>query len=638
MNIILEVIISEGFLKFLICLSIKYWNKIIYIIRHLPNVKHCLAIFKYLKLINFFMRIMKKIPTILIAFLLVITAFLAMGNTNGQTNNTPVTFTYAIPNNIDNFNPFESGFVWAEQIIGLAYPEMVMIGPNNTLEPYLATNWTINYTNGTAIFNLNPNAKWSDGVPINSTDVVYTYNCYIQKWDIFYAYFASLKSVSALGPYKVMFKFTGVSFIYSDLNMAIVPYHIWKNLNASSYFGFSQNTTFVGGGPFLISSYTPSQSVILIKNPNFWDPKYTPHIDKLILEIFTSQTSQYAALSSGQIDASIITPTELSSAQSNPNLKIFFSQTATNYFITFNQNPNGTGNPALRDIHVREALAYAINVSYLIKQGYFGYATPIDALVPVQNPFYSPYLKPWPYNLTLANQILNQYGYNYGPNGIRETPSGIPLKFNLYVVSSSAYAIEQTLAPILVKNWSQIGVQVNVQIYDQPTILSDMRHYNYDMAIWAYTGILSWPTLLRIFLSQYFGISNYPGYHNLTYDQVYMKMMSSMTLTEAKNYAYELQNLTYNNMTVDFLYSPKAITAYNSKWTNITPNLVSTYQTNSMPGFGSMWNILSVRLNTTSPSPSPTSSYSEFLWIVIVIIIIAVALIAYFGYKRYKKK
>ncbi|MGC8621827.1 MAG: ABC transporter substrate-binding protein, partial [Caldisphaera sp.] len=569
--------------------------------------------------------------------LLLLTTFSISEISTAQTNNTPVTFTLAIPNNIDNFNPFESGFVWAEQVVGLVYPEMVMIGPNNTLEPYLATSWNINPSNGTAIFYLNQNAKWSDGVSINSTDVVYTYNCYLKPWDLFHAYFASLKSVTALGPYTVMFNFTGISFVYTDLNMAIVPYHIWKNLNASSYFGFSANTTFVGGGPFLLSGYTPGQSVVLIKNPNFWDPKYTPHVDKLILEIFSSQSTQYAALTSGQIDASDITPTELSSAMSNPNLKVMLSQSASNYFITFNQNSNGTGNPALRDIHVREALEYALNISYLIKLGFLGHATPIASLVPVQNPFYSPYLKPWPYNVSLANQILDKYGYKYGPNGIRESPSGVPLEFTLLVVSSSAHAIDQVLAPVMAKNWSQIGIKVNVKVYDEATILSEMRHYNYDMTLWAYTGVLSWPTLLRIFLSIYQGISNYPGYNNRTYDQTYFQMMSSMTLTQAKKYAYELQNLTYYNSTVDFLYSPMTIYAYNSKWTNINSSLVSTYQTNSMPGFGSLWNLLSVRLNTTSSSSSIPLNYTLIMIIVIVVIVIAVTAFGVFYYTKKRK-
>ncbi len=78
---------------------------------------------------------------------------------------------------IDTLNPFLSYSELTAWINMNVYLPLVSYdAANKTIVPALASSWDINYANHTVIFHLNPSAVWSDGVPVTSADVVYSYH------------------------------------------------------------------------------------------------------------------------------------------------------------------------------------------------------------------------------------------------------------------------------------------------------------------------------------------------------------------------------------------------------------------------------------------------------------------------------
>ncbi len=542
----------------------------------------------------------------------------------------PVTFTVGVSGTfVDNLNPFKSIYTNAQTILSYVYPDLVLVSPDlKEFEPYLASSWNIDVQNGTAIFHLNPQAKWSDGVPITAQDVVYSFHNAMQPWSTMWKWTTMVSSVTALDNHTVEIQFHGLSFEYYALGVLIVPYHIWKNYNASTYFGFSPNTTFVGGGPFLIANYTTNQIVTLIKNNNFWDPSLTPHIDTLIFENFLSADTKLAALESGSIDLTGLTVSQYESVKNATNLVITAQPGMSDHYLSFNMYPYGSGNPTLRDIHVREALAYALNVSYLIKVGYQGFAQPGVSIVAPSNPFCNPYLKPYPYNPSLANQILNQSGYTIGPNGIRVSPNGTPLSYTLYF--PSGFTTDISLAPLMVEMWSKIGVSVNVQVLDSGTLDALLKQYKQDLDIWGWVSMRNWPSELYVFTSPMIPEHDESGYSNATYDQLFNEFINATSVQQAKTLAFEMQNLTYKAIPYDNLYYPSSIGAYNKKWIDINLSLPNSW-----------YNYLTVRLNTTtnvSSSASGTSVSVVTYSIVAVVIVVAVIAGVFYGWIRRRKK
>ncbi|MFN3460594.1 MAG: ABC transporter substrate-binding protein [Oceanibaculum sp.] len=57
-----------------------------------------------------------------------------------------------------------------------------------------------------------------------------------------------------------------------------------------------------GSGPFRVTGFTPRERLELSKNPDYWDPKRTPKLDKVVLLPLPEANARTAALLSGQVD------------------------------------------------------------------------------------------------------------------------------------------------------------------------------------------------------------------------------------------------------------------------------------------------------------------------------------------------
>lgn len=166
---------------------------------------------------------------------------------------------------IDTLNPFTSYSQLTNWInMNLYLPLVYYNSANQTISPGLATSWDVNYSNHTVIFHLNPNAVWSDGQPVTSQDVVYTYQTAGINSTFVYSETAPIGNVSqnvtALGTHTVMIKFSGVLWTMFAANIFVVPQHVWKNVDPLTYSGYNPNGTyFVGDGPFSLKWFSPGR-------------------------------------------------------------------------------------------------------------------------------------------------------------------------------------------------------------------------------------------------------------------------------------------------------------------------------------------------------------------------------------------
>ncbi|PSO08434.1 hypothetical protein B9Q04_05555 [Candidatus Marsarchaeota G2 archaeon BE_D] len=176
-----------------------------------------------------------------------------------------------------------------------------------------------------------------------------------------------------------------------------------------------------------------------------------------------------------------------------------------------------------------------------------------------------PNLTPYQFNLTLANQILNDAGYKMGPNGVRVSPSGIPLSYTLYVINEAPEEVEA--ANIIAGWWSQIGVKATVDAVDAGTLASIIwPNFTQDFDLWDWFTSPALPTLLDVFLANQTetGTSD-SGYNNSAYDALYGQMITATNYTTVYKDAYELQQMLYQDLPYIMLYYVKSIEAYNSQ-------------------------------------------------------------------------
>ena len=153
----------------------------------------------------------------------------------------------------------ESNSVFNGDITSLAYETLVGMHPT-TYEyiPGLATHWQISSDKMTYRFRINPNARFSDGTPVTSDDVVATWDLMVDKTlqdPAEELTFGKFKRPVAESKYIVRVQAKELNwrnFLYFSAGMPILPAHVLKTLNGDGYLKQYNFKLLPGSGPYTI--------------------------------------------------------------------------------------------------------------------------------------------------------------------------------------------------------------------------------------------------------------------------------------------------------------------------------------------------------------------------------------------------
>ena len=227
--------------------------------------------------------------------------------------------------------------------------------------------------------------------------------------------------------YTVVMKVKHFTPVMNRLEVPILPKHIWEHISEKQLGSF-KNLNPVGTGAFRVSSYQSNQTITLKANPHYWGGK--PGIKTLVFQRFDNPTAMKLALANGTIDfAENLTPALWRSLEGSPGVKLVNAPSGNFDELAFNNGaatvsgkPIGNGNPALKDVNVRHAISYALNVPVLVKKVLLNTGEVGTSIIP---PIYTQFHYTPPSSATYhfdpqkAEQILNADGWKMGPNGIR---------------------------------------------------------------------------------------------------------------------------------------------------------------------------------------------------------------------------
>ncbi|MCB1270259.1 MAG: hypothetical protein KDB31_02460, partial [Microthrixaceae bacterium] len=170
-----------------------------------------------------------------------------------------VTFTVALQNEADSFNPFlgieaESFEMWAlmyDYMIGYSMDDMQ---PENT---GLASSWDTSADGLTWTFHIRTGVTWSDGEDLTAADIAYTYNRIMDggpeaaTWG---SYLKGVDSVTAPDAETVVLTTKKPNAVLPLLPIPIVPEHIWKDVSEKDVKTYANEPSggqpVVGSGPF----------------------------------------------------------------------------------------------------------------------------------------------------------------------------------------------------------------------------------------------------------------------------------------------------------------------------------------------------------------------------------------------------
>ena len=391
-----------------------------------------------------------------------------------------------VTQDLDSLNPFITITRVGTDLTRLTYEYLTTYDPKDYHPvPGLAEKWETSPDKLTWTYTIRSGAKWSDGQPVTAKDAAFTLNTmmtnktaatangnFVQGWD----------SVTAPDDRTLVIRTKEPRSTMLALDVPIVPEHVWSKVTD---FKAEPPTPLVGDGPFIVDSYEPSQFIKLKANKDYW--RGAPKIDELDFVYYKNVDAEVQALKKGEIDLmSRLVPAQYEALKNDPNIALNtgagrrFNEVLINPGATSADNkPIGDGNPVLKDVNLRRAIAQAIDSKTIVEKVWGGYAKEASGYIP---PGFAEFHADTTvkFDPAAANKLLDDNGYKRGGDGTRTDKDGKPLKLRLLGKSETS---PDEQASRYVTGWlKDVGIAVDVQLVDDQKVNDATTAANFDLA------------------------------------------------------------------------------------------------------------------------------------------------------------
>ena len=387
---------------------------------------------------------------------------------------------------------------------------LLIIDENNEVQPGQAESYEVSDDGLTWTFHMRDGLKWSDGSDLTAADFEYS--------------FKRLASPDTAAPYAE----TVVGMIdgYQDAignpdedgNTTTDPDWDALNVHASedgktltvqlaypcSYFDklasfvatspvqqatveangdawCTEPDTYVCNGPYMITEWTPSERIVLSKNPYYvggWDSSKIVS-DTITLLLLEDSSASYTAYNSGEAQLVKDVPTDEipSLTRAEDGGDFYLDEIMGTYYISLNDQEE-----PFTDVRVRKALSLAIDRDYVANTIMQGIYTPATALVGPgivdENGYFmdnanggEPYISDdYEANLEEAKSLLAEAGY----------PDGEGFPTITYSANDAGYHIP--VAEYLQQAWGELGITMNIDKVEWSSFIPMRRAGDYDVS------------------------------------------------------------------------------------------------------------------------------------------------------------
>lgn len=379
---------------------------------------------------------------------------------SGPDGGVPQEIVIGMSADVDNLNPWTATHYSSVEILTLLYGTLTELDESLEVVPGLAEDWETSEDGLTVTFNLREGVTFADGSDLDAEDVVASYNA-IQDEDtaaVSRTYLSTVEAVEAVDTHTVELTLTSPdSAIFSKLAVsgtAILPSDV--DVDAIQ-------TEPNGTGAFLLESRTPSESITLVSNPNFWGGE--PLLDRVEYRIIPDDQAVVSALQAGNVQmATFDDPLVAQTIGGSVNV---IETPKLDYQVLQINN----GAEPLDDVNVRLALACAVDREQVLESAALGAG---DVTGPITSPAYrsDPSDRPCPEpDLDRARDYLAEAGY----------ADGLTLSIIVMRDGYPSTAVAQT--ENLQAQLEQIGVTLNIEALESGQYVERWLDADFELAL-----------------------------------------------------------------------------------------------------------------------------------------------------------
>jgi len=366
----------------------------------------------------------------------------------------PATFVMIIESSPTNLDPRVGLDAQSERIDSLLFDALLTRDDRLNVQPGLAERWEMPDPL-TYVFHLRPGVSFHDGRTLTSRDVKWTFDSLLQGKirSTKAAAYRFVDHIDAPDDGTVIFHlkepFATLPWNLSEGAIGIVPEGSGAEVSRHP----------IGSGPFRFVSAEQDKDVVMERNDSYWGEK--PKLQRVRFAVIPDSTTRALELRKGSADAAInaLTGDMTLTLEHEPNLQVLHAPGTVMAYLAFN-----TRDPALRDVRVRQALAYAIDrrpiIHYLLRD----FARPAYSVLPPESWAYNGEVPHYEHNPQRARELLEQAGYKE-VNGVR---------FHLEMKTSSIDESTRLLAAALQQQLREVGVALDIRSFEFATFFSDV--------------------------------------------------------------------------------------------------------------------------------------------------------------------
>ena len=477
-----------------------------------------------------------------------------------------------------SFNPLFSTSGSEQQVERLIFGALLKMSDKLEPTPDLAKSWDISSDATTYTFHLNEGIKWSDGQPLTSDDVVFTFERAIDKrtgsiWAGRLAGIAgaadyaaqktdTVSGLSAPDPntFQVKLAQPNAAFLTTIGNfsgLGILPKHVLGSVAPDQLKAhpFSTQAPTVGAGAYTFVKYASGQYVELQRNDNYFRGKVA--IAHMFLKILAPATA-LAQLQTGEVDFTNLVPIDqISNLKKDANLTVSSVVSPSISQIAINND-----RPYFKDKRVRQAMMYAIDRQGIVNSILGGQATLVNS--PIIGPAWmgQPEFNKYAFDTAKAKSLLKDAGWDTGQSIQIMEPSN----------SSKE---QQAYGPVIQQQLHDAGFNVTVLQADSAQINEKyITKTDYDLFDFGGGVYRAEPSIAEVYYgSKEFTPAGGNGTHykNPQLDQLFDQGVATADQAKRKDIYNQVAQIVNEDVPTIFLWSPNSISAIRNRFQGYKP-------------------------------------------------------------------
>ena len=472
----------------------------------------------------------------------------------------PQTLVMIIESSPTNLDPRVGLDAFSERIDQLVFDDLLNRDEHLNVIPALAEHWEIPDPR-TYVFRLHRGVRFHDGRALTSRDVKWTFDSLLQgkiRSTKAAVYKPHVDHIEASDDYTVIFHlkdaFSPLLWNLSDGAIGIVPYGSGDEITRHP----------IGSGPFRFVSAEQDKEVVIERNEDYWGQK--ARLQRIKFMVVPDTTTRALELRKGSADvvANALTSDMVLALEHNPDVEVLHGPGTVLNYLAFNFR-----DPILRDLRVRQAIAYAINRQPIIEYLWRGFAEPAYSVLPPQSWAYNGDTPHYDYNPQRAREILDAAGY-------REVDG---VRFHLTMKTSTEESTRLFVA-VLQQQLRAVGIALDIRTFEFATFFADVTSGAYQLYSLRWIGGNEDPDIFEYaFHSSKFAPhgANRSYYANPRLDALIDQARSELDQNTRKQMYFEVQHILAEDLPYVDLWYLDNVVVHSKRVRSLSLNFSGNY-------------------------------------------------------------